>query len=547
MISIIKNLDKFGLIEEQQAFTIQSDMLNSAVEGKASVLISVNQILTAGQWFNISYGIYSLTFTVVETLSNNGLELPEVDEGTSIEVYVEIIRTYLLKNFNIFNDFNITCTASTFTIEARQGGSRFTVAFEKAESIDPANFYVITNVAGADRVSRSNFSIAVQTNIKNSFSADLSYDYQVLQHLKPYSAGAVYFSPARFIWGKLESRFYQRYVSPNPVRLNDWIVKSYFLSISEYYGDVPQYHGVKISEAYFLINGRIPQSRKALFEDVSFNDWMVTGKKFLSFGPAVKTVIPEQFEKLFFVFTQRLSIPESYRIVLRLKLFFTDDTFSSFIDFEPGVNGLKTGDVLEVDCGYNQLDIAGLMALNPTKTLFEYSVFLVGITEDDTETVLSEVKTYRVDYGYREFGRQFVFKNALGGFDTVYCRGKSDFENEIVKDIFEFKKPLNEDRVMSKLDRNVTETVFGNHNTGFVTKDLIQWIEELFASDQVFELQGGVFKPCRIHSSSVKTDDEDEMMINMEFKVEYLSMWNNDTDVSVEFSEFNNEFNVEFL
>lgn len=545
MISLVSTPEKFSLSGEKQSFVIHSDNCYSSGGSSAIMVLYFNALYDG--YFELLYGTKTIGFHVRATLLDDGLEIPAYTNNLTLNQWVYIVATYFNKNFDLVNDFIISSSDNTVIFEAREIGSQFTLDLHIAESIDPGDLWEVSKTPGTDKAMRDHFAIGVQVCLQNSVNSSVAFGKRLMQNIQVYSGGTAYFCPVDFVEPELQSEFFQQSIASVPVRKNEYLLRRYFLQIAEFFGSPPRYQSVFSSGIFYLINGKIPLQQSPQFEDKTFLQWLSEGNRFLSFSPAVKKVLPDQFEKLFFIFRQEFTILPEYRVFLRLKLFFDDESFV-IIDLAPGVSNLQTGEVLEIDCGYDQLGIPAILTSYPDKIFVSYSVYLIGKSPQGVETYLSEVRTFELDFDNHEFRRQFIFKNSLGGFDTIMCTGKSNFEKEYSKEVLEFSKPMIPGTAsISKKEYNARESFYGNHATGYFEKSLVLWIEEFFSSDVIFEIEQGIFKPCRISSTSIKLDNEEDNMISIDFQVEYLTNFKKKTTGSTSRIEFTDEFNDEFL
>lgn len=550
MISITGKPDKFSLAGEKQVFTILSDNYLLSPGTKAALIISFKNEIYDGS-FTLAWGSKSLVFHIRETLLNDGLEIPAYTSNFTLSQWVDVIVSYFNSNFDLFNDFTITSATllneHTVMFLARNTGSNYSLTFTIAESIDPGDLDELSNSAGTDRTLKENFKVLIQALIQNTLNSNVDYGINIAMYHDVNDQGITYYIPNDLVKPELKSVFFRQWISSIPVRKNDYLLRRYYLRITEIFGNPAVSQKVVSSEIFSLINGSIPNWQLNQFSEITFQDWLNDGLKFMTFSPETKKILPDQFEKLFFIYRTLFTIPDDYRILLRVKLYFDDDTFVT-IDQGTGVRNLITGEVLEIDCGYGQLGMDAIMSSYPEKTLQKYAVWLVGKSVANVETVLSEVKTFEVDFENHEFKRQFIFRNSIGGFDTIYCIGRSDFENEYSKDTLNFEQPLiPTETAISKKDHNISVNLYGNHTTGYFNKEHFDWIQDFFYSDQIYEIEGTLFKPCRITSSNIKLDDENEMMLSISFQTEYIKEYGEIVTAEETEGEFTNEFNEEFV
>lgn len=546
MISIQGKPDKFSLLGERKPFVVFTDKFLVTQGTLSTLVIQFNAGLDNGDYFTLSYSTTSLRFNVRDILIGDGNEIISKNPGETLENWVYKVARDLKKNYYLLNFFNVSAFENKIQIIARNTGSKYNLTLTIPESIDPNDMFELSNTAGNDQSVRLDLAVVVQSMIQNTGNSQPEFGQIIEQFYNPDLAGKAYFTINDLIASFLESSF-SKVSSPGlPVRRNENILRRYYLYLTESYGTPPQYQSMLMSDVFFVVNGTIPVHHQNTFRFTSFMDWMIQDRKFLTHHPKEKKVLPTQFEKLFFIYTAYV-IPADLEIFLRMKLYFSDTTSSANIDFQNGLTGISEGEVIEVDCGYTQLGIDILTQNYPGKVLSYYTLQLMSQSMLTGTIPVSEIRTYYPDTDYYEFSRQFIFRNSLGGFDTLLCTTKSSLETEIQKSISEFDEPLMDEGIKaSKKEFNIQPSLLANHTTGYFTLDQVNWLQDFFISDLIYEIQDEKFTPCRITSTNLSLMDEMESMNSIEFQVEYLKSYESEDD-QISFSEFTTEFKSDFL
>jgi hypothetical protein len=145
-----------------------------------------------------------------------------------------------------------------------------------------------------------------------------------------------------------------------------------------------------------------------------FTDYQPTKRPFLTWEPAVKKVLPDQPEYLYFMVPPDSVGPTDF--ALRLRLHLVDGSSRDHTITQ------RTGLAYEIFClpaGPGQLELADKeAAAGQLATRYELSVL------DAAGAPLSEVRTYVLDRRPCAVRRYFLYANSLGGWNTLVCRGR---------------------------------------------------------------------------------------------------------------------------
>jgi hypothetical protein len=169
-------------------------------------------------------------------------------------------------------------------------------------------------------------------------------------------------------------------------------------------------------ETNYLVHGGLNFYEAAV--GTWFNGYQAQQLPFLTWEPRAKKVLPDQPEYLYFMVPP--GTVGQVTFALRQRLHFVDGSYQDY-------DGLpRTGQVFEIFClpaGPAQLDLGQKeTAAGKLATHYELSV------RDDAGTVLSEVRSYRLDRRPCRVRRYFLYANSLGGWNTLVCRGNASLD-----------------------------------------------------------------------------------------------------------------------
>lgn len=224
--------------------------------------------------------------------------------------------------------------------------------------------------------------------------------------------------------------------------------------------------------AFFVISGGVEN-----FADTATN---FLTSNWLTWQPQAKRVSYSQPEWLTY-----------YAIaaaIVKVKFYLTDETSSVVTLHSPGAGTCYT---------YN-MQFAHIMSLQVGEKYGYYDVWV----ENATGTRL----TYIQRYIYRESEDQdevFVFKNSLGGIDTVNMAGESNFTPE-----FEHLEGNYED-VAVQID-NYYKKLYSK-STGWLSKVEADWIVEFYNSCARWKLVAGTLRNITLQESSISDSSQEDL------------------------------------
>jgi hypothetical protein len=242
---------------------------------------------------------------------------------------------------------------------------------------------------------------------------------------------------------------------------------------AEAYGDPQVIQTLSLVDTFKIINGGIPKQ----FTPDFFLDILPISKSFLTWHPLTKRVTQDQPELLHF-----LSYSEDITTIkLLVKLYFTDDTDSTHtIDT---VTGVGAEQIYRLPAGYTQLGISTLAAAKRVK---KYELWIT----DQADAVVSEVRTFTVDYQRLPETRFWLFTNSLGMFEILRTDGKASESHDLEREMSSNYLPNGYARVLGEMQSRVlgsTESI--DISTGYLdSKSEALWAKEILLSEQVYLL-----------------------------------------------------------
>lgn len=268
--------------------------------------------------------------------------------------------------------------------------------------------------------------------------------------------------------------------------ITDNIVQAQFYK-AESYGEPQVDQTSTLVDTFKVLNGGLPKQ----ITDNFFADILPVTKQFLTWAPNRKRVTQTQPELLhFYVYDEAIT-----ELNLIVKLYFTDGTNSTHtIDT---VSGVLEEQIYRMPGGYTQL---GLSALAASKVVKKYEIWLT----DQADVIVSEVRTFAMEYLDTPENRFWLFTNSLGVFEIIRTEGKATESHEITRETSSNYLPNGYALSLGEIQSRVLgsmETL--DVSTGYLdSKAEALWAKEILLSEKVFLLTTDDRIPYRITTRS---------------------------------------------
>lgn len=533
-LTLTSTPDKVSLTGNPIEFTIHSDNVFSTAGTKfrANILPSNFSAYNADLTFTWGTNTYK-TYCRQQSSFDVG-EHPYFNPYNNKNTYLKQFIECILKDFELSRDFYITQETThsgktineNIVIEAKEIGSEFQL------TCNIANGFVVTR-AGASNVMRDFFRIGWQLEIKNQ----TTLNYEAIGDVQletPDENGNIIIDVSEFIQDELTGHYTWPEKTPLIVTQND-IRGEFRIKYFEYYGNPSTYQACYYSGSFYYLQGKISQLRMSALKQLgqTFWEWLCQKQKFLSFSPDSKTISKRQPEKLYYI-VMKAGISQ---IKITIKIYYSDGTNSgNQIAATLTANQYR---IYELLVGYGMLNIGNYA---PSKTVTSYDVWVA----DQNNAVISEIKSFFVDADYYEINRYFMYRNSLGVFETFWATGKGSKEVAIDKEFITV--PVSADYALDEraLKQSSSErAVTYQCNTGFKTRDMINYAPEFLESPDVYVLDKLYAYPVNILAGDYSLEVDKEGIYHVDFTYEFAMK----ADSTEEFlrirlkGDFNSDFN----
>jgi hypothetical protein len=268
------------------------------------------------------------------------------------------------------------------------------------------------------------------------------------------------------------------------------IIRKHFLQLS-FIADNLTAESMVQERYFYVLPGKISLTKEKAFntQDSSLYEDLISTKRFLSFAPIIKTTDIYAPEKLYFLFradyaTATLKITERFVIgnaETRDILQFSADAFSLH-EFSIGFQTIK-----QADYG--------------TKILTEYDIWI----ENGSGSLVSERRTFRMDYTYQRTARYFYFQNSFGMYELFRSTGDAIKSNKVEKEFYTRVIHSKTDRDQTRKPIDIRQTYMMKVNSGFMEDPWnFYYASEFLGSGDVYWLKND--RPYAVQVEAIEVD-----------------------------------------
>ena len=235
---------------------------------------------------------------------------------------------------------------------------------------------------------------------------------------------------------------------------------------------------------------------RAAFDLVLQDHFINTARKFFTPAPDPKFTSHDVPEYLYYF----LDVEGNATIQVNVRLIYHDNTTLNYSAHDL----TTTRGMIRIPVGYEALNIKA----NATKPITGWSVYLT----DSDNAVISETFNYRLKNHY--FTKMaFLFKNSLGGFDTLVCAG--DFAKSVSSaKSYAFRK---EGGFEISRAAAIETRLKGEANTSWLAEGERDYLQDFIHSDEVYVISKNEFTPIEIENSEFVYHEKDNDLIGLSF------------------------------
>lgn len=487
-ITVQKQPNQFNFLKNPIGFKFNSDNRYSDPGSKATSELVWNGYALNNQTLQIEWGGGDVTFTFKTVPTDNGTDIL-IDTSNQRNFITQIVIAFE-KNHLISLDFDIEQDVinDKVTLTGKGVGSYYYPTITENTSATMSE----TLTAGNDPVENENFKIQLRLLVnqhKASISNQRRYflDRTISEDGGEFQLGDV-----------LDSDLYGEGLPGSGVitDFNERIVMA-IADWAEKYGNPLTVRQYSDSVFFYVFQGGLS---KNVFSDFDFDQW-ITDKKFLT-TYRNRRVFENQKEYLWFW-------NSAGNFQLGVKFFYTDESeeYYSIATKSDATNAT----LYCLSCGYSLFS----GQVNGSKVLDHWEIFVAETGTLSTATLKSEKMVYSLnEFGYQE-QTDLLFKNAFGLWEVRRAAGKMEATLSMSKEQaqrileLEYSKTKN-----SSITTKSSFRVFKKSNTGWLSRQEMQWLVEMLNSDVHYLDQGDWWLPVTINVSNVTLYDTDSGLKN---------------------------------
>ncbi|MBC8053737.1 MAG: hypothetical protein H7Y13_11800 [Sphingobacteriaceae bacterium] len=459
--------------------------------------------IVAGNTITLQFGTNTLVFTCSNVPDSSGLQFPPGD-GLA---YYESLIPYFKANHTIDQNYTVTWESSSIHFRARKK----TTGLDMTE-MDFGVFGSMSNdVIGIVEIARSDYYIYFELFCQTDDHT--AYELVHSAQLKVNKAGLAEVDVA----DRLNS-----FIELDPVDFVDLgsidalickkSCRKFYYTFAEQYGQPSQVYRKFKSADYTVLAGGLSTKGAHIHTLSSLlvpDNADLTQDRFLKQGNTQVYTREDQPQFLYFFNTRTAKTAR-----LRAKYYFTDGNDSGAVTVTTGVD-LATLQKVDFNVTYNALFTP---ADFPGKIVARYEIWLETVAGD----VISETRSYWMNYKAQQFVRYFVSWSSWGALDSRLCYGKSTSSLEMVQQ--EAKRIRKSGDDIKKGNSTIFDVKLNNKfkaSTGHISRNELILNRDFYLSSYKFRYVGGLLLPIKVTSKNIDELADGETLFHQEFEYEY--------------------------
>lgn len=448
---------------------------------------------TIGHNFQLSFMNMVLDFAISNGSNDLGLSIPPATSTDTLSSWSAKVGAAMAMNYYIHTYYDLVILGIDFFFIAKDFGAVYTMTYTNVNVIGISS---LNHLPGVDTVVHPGFGVIAQ--VLDDQGVILGEDFRPVD-----SAGRIKFDLSDYLNSSIENFTIPHFTIPGTIdKLKSFIdgMKSYQVAFCEKYDGVIK--KVWIEDFRSVVMGGLSREGLVKWNDGNaFWDSVTNQQRFLTWCPSGKLTTQNQLERLYFLNVANVTLTLNYRV------FFTDGSNQNI----SSQYSATANSIIEIQVGYEDLDLG---YLQPLKQVMGWNVWL-----NSGQQVISEVYNFNIDQTYKEYDRQFLFRNSFGWYDVMRATGKV---NRILTFVKTEGYAVVEDfeTVLNSPDRNFFsfETQTFTATTGWVTKQNQEWLRDFLISREVYEIIDGLLYPIKITSKKSTQGKDGDYNLSLDFE-----------------------------
>ncbi len=507
-------------------FSFCSDTFQESPGERAVYTMTFSMPGIHGDSFTLSWGSHALKFTYSDQPDESGSEVSSAVVEPHLHLWIEMIAGEVAANYLIDRDFEVSYFEGSLILTSRKPGPEYNLSHTFTGSIS----IQATSTEGVLDEQKLFYRIGVQCLLV----VENGFDLLAEEFLPVDGSGKATIDIHDFFSDVLSSSFTLPEASNQRSIYHPEMCHSYVVRYFEQSGVPTVFGKISVTEPFYVLFGGLSsiQEGRYLRQGTDFWSKLCYNQYFLTWQPKTKWVDPWQVEKLYYLVREEYPV-----IVMRVETYYQD--------------GLSTNPVPKViienpvNMGVYEF-ILTLDVLQPDAWDSEYIDYYEAWIEDGQLNRISEVRRFRVAHETPPFLRHFLFRNSLGGWDTLRTTGKFqpsyEYDRSMALRIPELDST---DRSYRLTQTSVTEQQTFTANTGWLSMEEMDWVRDFCLSGEVYEIINRQLYPVVLTSKSARQAKDGENLWCLDFEYS-RSITSGFHTREVVVAPFNNDFNDDY-
>ncbi len=300
------------------------------------------------------------------------------------------------------------------------------------------------------------------------------------------------------------------------------MILPFYVKYYEQFGSPASPSTLKTSNWFYALNGGVPSWKRSSFYSVydNFCKYVISQKKqFLTWRNNAKVTDINATEKLYFLVPED---PAKINYILKVTRHYFDDG-----DEEENIDighSMLVGKVYELDVSYKSVI---------ESYLGNFSGYSVQVLSAD-ELYFGEIFEFRMDFRSYPNARYFVFLNSLGAFEGIRFTGEGIKDIALSRQFYDKGSlQLYSSSTASRGQTNPIVTLGFKVNTGWITNQELEYLQDFLISPEIFEIKDGIRIPAMIKNDKFELQKDNNFLNSLTIEMEYLdfsNVYQRDTD-----------------
>lgn len=239
--------------------------------------------------------------------------------------------------------------------------------------------------------------------------------------------------------------------------------------------------------------------------------YLQANKKFLTWAPVVKEVTRTQEDYLnFFVYSAAVTM-----LKLQVKVYYDDNTSVTQVIAS---TTCKYGELYQIPAGTSNTSV---MTISPEKNPVKYEISLL----DQSDSLISEVRTYLIDRVSNPRTRYLMFLNSLGGYEVHRFTGQTRAEEQYSREVIQKFLPMDYEALSGEFEINDVQgrrihSFSSGYFKGQYADQWLDYMRDLIRATRFFDVTSSVRMPMVITNTNLPLKEDQNYLRFVRFQAQ---------------------------